>query len=123
MTIAETTSVLRERLLARPGTVTRKMFGAEAYFVGHAMFAFFTPVALVLRLPQAAFAEAAAKGIARPFLSLGAAQLNGWAEIPLAGRTPDALESLLVAAHLSGTRAARSGARRKRPTRARRVRG
>jgi hypothetical protein len=118
----ELTTRLRARLLALPGTGTRRMFGAEAYFVGQAMFAFFTPTAIVLRLPQAAFAEAVERRQARPFLSLGATQLNGWAEVPLAGRSAEELEDLLRAAHGSGTRAARSAARRKRPTRARRVR-
>jgi TfoX/Sxy family transcriptional regulator of competence genes len=112
---------LRERLLALPAVVTRKMFGAEAYFVGPAMFAFFTKTAVVLRLPHASFAEAVGAGLARPFLSAGAAQLNGWAEVGLADRTADQLEPLVRAAHASGTHAARSAARRKRPGRARRV--
>jgi TfoX/Sxy family transcriptional regulator of competence genes len=115
---------LRKHLLGLPGVVTRRMFGAEAYFVGPAMFAFFTPSALVLRLPESSLTEAAERGMARPFLSLGATRLNGWAEVPLADRGLEELERLLRAAHLSGTRAARSAARRKRrPPRARRVRG
>ena len=113
---------LRVGLLALPGVVTRKMFGAEAYFVGPSMFAFFTPTSLVLRLPHSAFAEAVAQGNARPFLSLGAAHLNGWAEVPLAGRTAASLSRLMASAHSSGTHAARSAARRRRPSRARRVR-
>jgi hypothetical protein len=40
---------LRVGLLALPGVETRKMFGAEAYFVGPSMFAFFTPTSLVHR--------------------------------------------------------------------------
>jgi hypothetical protein len=114
-------SQLRGRLCEMPGAVARRMFGADAYFVGPAMFAFFTTKSLVLRLPHSAFAEAVSSGMARPFLSLGAAQLNGWAEFPLEGRTEAMLEPALLAAHMSGTHAARSAARRKRPTRARRV--
>ena len=113
---------LRTRLANLPGVVTRKMFGTEAYFVGPAMFAFFTSTTVVLRLPHSAFVEAVAVGLARPFLSFGAAQLNGWAELPLASRSFDHLEPLLLAAHTSGTHAARVAARRKRPQRARRVR-
>jgi hypothetical protein len=112
---------LRQRLLAMPRVVTRKMFGAEAYFVGPAMFAFFTPTSLVLRLPPAALTDSVALGMARPFLSFGAAQVNGWAEVQLEGRKPEELERWLVAAHGSGTHAARSAARRKRPARARRI--
>lgn len=114
-------SQLRGRLLEMPGAVARRMFGAEAYFVGPAMFAFFTTRSMVLRLPHSAFAEAVSSGMARPFLSLGAAQLNGWAEFPLEGRTEEALTPALLAAHMSGTHAARSAARRKHPSRARRV--
>jgi len=113
---------LRSGLLALPGVVTRKMFGAEAYFVGPSMFAFFTPTSIVLRLPHGAFADAVGQGHARPFLSLGAAHLNGWAEVLLEGRTAASLGRLMASAHSSGTHAARSAARRRRPTRARRVR-
>lgn len=113
--------LLRQRLLAMPRVVTRKMFGAEAYFVGPAMFAFFTPSSLVLRLPPASLTESVALGVARPFLSFGAAQVNGWAEVQLEGREAAELERWLIAAHASGTHAARSAARRKRPARARRI--
>lgn len=112
---------LRARLLELPGVVTRRMFGTEAYFVGQAMFAFFSPTALIARLPHAVFSDAVATGRARPFLSLGAAQLNGWAELPLAGHSAESIEPMLRAAHTSGTHAARSAARRRKPSRARRV--
>ena len=122
MSDLDMTTRLRQRLLILPGVVTRRMFGAEAYFVGPSMFAFFTSTAVVLRLPHSAFVEAVAAGLARPFLSLGAAQLNGWAELPYANRLYRDLEPILLAAHTSGTHAARVAARRKRPQRARRVR-
>jgi hypothetical protein len=98
------------------------MFGTEAYFVGPAMFAFLTSTSVVLRLPHSAFADAVGDGRAKPFLSLGAAQLNGWAEVPLSNRPLEHVEPLLTAAHTSGTHAARVAARRRRPHRARRVR-
>jgi hypothetical protein len=85
------------------------------------MFAFFTPTSLVLRLPPAIFTEAVTTGMARPFLSFGAARVNGWAELPLEGREDFELERWLLSAHASGTHAARSAARRKRPSRARRI--
>ena len=113
---------LGAHLGAIDGVAARKMFGADAYFVGNAMFAFFTPQAVVLRLPNAIFTEAVAAGRVRAFLSMGAAHLNGWAEVPLAGQDPVALEDLLRAAHSTGLRAARTAARRRRPTRARRAR-
>lgn len=113
--------ILRERLLALPRVVTRKMFGAEAYFVGPAMFAFFTPTSVVVRLPPTAFTDAVSHGVARPFLSFGAAQVNGWAEIGFEGRQEPDLTRWVTSAHASGTHAARSAARRKRPSRARRV--
>lgn len=119
--MSDLTQELRDGLLALPGVVTRRMFGAEAYFVGPSMFAFFTPNSVVLRLPHSAFAEAVGQGVARPFLSLGAAHLNGWAELPFDGRSGESFLRLVASAHSTGTRAARSAARRKRPSRARRV--
>lgn len=121
MTDSDLTRALKARLLEMPGVVTRRMFGTEAYFVGQAMFAFFSPVALIARVPPGVLGEAVAQGLARPFLSFGAAQLNGWAEVPLAGQTTESLERILRAAHTSGTHAARSAARRRKPSRARRV--
>ena len=121
MTDSDLTRALKARLLEMPGVVTRRMFGTEAYFVGQAMFAFFSPVALIARVPPGVLGEAVAQGLARPFLSFGAAQLNGWAEVPLAGQTAESLERILRAAHTSGTHAARSAARRRKPSRARRV--
>ena len=113
--------ILRHRLLGLPRVVTRKMFGAEAYFVGPAMFAFFTPTSVVVRLPPSAFTEAVSHGVAKPFLSFGAAQVNGWAEIGFDGREESDLARWVASAHASGTHAARSAARRKKPARARRV--
>ncbi len=113
---------LRARLSAMDGVAARRMFGADAYFVGDAMFAFFSAQAVVLRLPGSVFTEAAATGRVRPFLSMGAAHLNGWAEVPLVGQEEADLEDLLRAAHSTGIRAARTAARRRRPTRARRTR-
>lgn len=112
---------LRTRLLSLPRVVTRKMFGAEAYFVGPAMFAFFTPTSVVVRLPPTAFTDAVSHGVARPFLSFGAAQVNGWAEIGFDGKQEPDLTRWVNSAHASGTHAARSAARRKKPARARRV--
>ncbi len=113
---------LRSSLSAMDGVAARRMFGADAYFVGDAMFAFFSAQAVVLRLPGSVFTEAVAAGRARPFLSMGAAHLNGWAEVPLVGLEEADLEDLLKAAHSTGLRAARTAARRRRPTRARRTR-
>lgn len=115
-------SPLRARLSAMDGVSARRMFGADAYFVGDAMFAFFSAQAVVLRLPGSVFTEAVTTSRARPFLSMGAAHLNGWAEVPLGGREEAGLEDLLRAAHATGLRAARTAARRRRPTRARRIR-
>lgn len=120
--IDDLTAQLRDQLGDIDGVATRKMFGADAYFVGNAMFAFFTPQSVVLRLPNSIFTEALAAGRARAFLSMGAAHLNGWAEVQLAGQDPAGLEGLLRAAHSTGQRAARTAARRRRPTQARRAR-
>lgn len=111
---------LRAHLGGIDGVAARKMFGADAYFVGNAMFAFFTPLAVVLRLPNSTFTDAVAAGRARAFLSMGAAHLNGWAEVPLEGQDLAGLEDLVRAAHSTGLRAARTAARRRRATRGRR---
>ena len=91
--------ILRQRLLGLPRVVTRKMFGAEAYFVGPAMFAFFTPTSVVVRLPPSAFTDAVSHGVAKPFLSFGAAQVNGWAEIGFDGREEADLLEAVIDAH------------------------
>ncbi len=116
------TDETREFLLSLNGTSVKRMFGADAYFVGPAMFAFFAPGAIVLRLPHAAFAEAVASERAVPFLSLGAAHLNGWAEVPFDRTSPEDLRALVESAHASGTRVARAASRRRKPSRARRTR-
>lgn len=120
--IEELITRLRERLAEFEGVGARRMFGADAYFVGNAMFAFFGTGSLVVRLPGAMFTEAVASGRARPFLSMGASHLNGWAEVPLEGQTGEGLEELIRSAHSTGVRAARTAARRRRPARARRTR-
>lgn len=121
MPIPDRAAPYRDRLLALPGVTPRRMFGTQAYFVGPAMFAFFSPTALVVRLPHAVFTEAMAGGHGKPFLSFGAAQLNGWAELPFDGNTPELLDRMLLAAHGVGTHASRSAARRKRTVNARRM--
>ncbi len=121
MPIPDRAAPYRDKLLGLPGVVPRRMFGTQAYFVGPAMFAFFSPTALVVRLPHAAFNEAMAGGHGRPFLSFGAAQLNGWAELPFDTNEPAYLDRMLLAAHGLGTHAARSAARRKRTVNARRL--
>jgi hypothetical protein len=62
-----------------------------------------------------------ANGHGKPFLSFGAAQLNGWAELPFDTNEAEYLERMLMAAHGVGTHAARSAARRKRTVNARRL--
>jgi hypothetical protein len=116
------TDEMREVLLSLTGTSVKRMFGADAYFVGPAMFAFFAPGAIVLRLPHAVFAEAVASKRAIPFLSLGAAHLNGWAEVPFERCPLDDLRALVESAHASGTRVARAASRRRKPSGARRTR-
>lgn len=121
MTAPDPAAPYRERLQSLPGVTPRRMFGSQAWFVGPAMFAFLSPTALVVRLPPPVFTEVMASGRGRPFLSFGAAQLNGWAELPFEANDPDVLLEMVAAAHGVGTHAARSAARRKRPTRARRL--
>src|SRR5512139_756424 len=121
MPIPDRAAPYRDRLLSLPAVTPRRMFGTQAYFVGPAMFAFFSPTALVVRLPHAVFTEAMTGGHGKPFLSFGAAQLNGWAELPFDGNAPEYLERMLIAAHGVGTHAARSAARRKRTVNARRL--
>ena len=69
-------AALREQLLALQSTSAKRMFGADAYFVGPAMFAFFAPGAIVLRLPHAAFAEAVASERALPPQWMGGSSLR-----------------------------------------------
>ena len=100
------------------GVSTRPEYGGEAYFVGAARFAAVGSRGLVLHLAPS-YATAAMKlGIARPFLSVGAMQKNGWVEFTTQALAPEVAERFLLAAHQTAIQADRRRGR-KRPARRR----
>lgn len=116
-----TASAVASRLRQLSGVTVKTEFGNQGFFVGASRFAAVTPVAVLLHLPSDELTEALMRGVARPFVSVGAMGRHGWVEIRLAAIGADDLERYLVAAH----GAAGHGHRRsavKKPARARHTR-
>lgn len=108
---------IRTALPRLAGVVSKPEFGGEAYFVGTVRFAAVGSRGLVLHLAPSDSIEAMKLGIARPFLSVGAMQKNGWVEFATQAIAPDVVERFLLAAHQAATQADRRQA--KRPARRR----
>lgn len=102
----------------------KRMFGAEAFFTRHGMFAFLLDDAIVLKLPEAERAEVLASRIGRPFLTAEKAPFGRWVEVGLAG--PEAATRALALARSAHTLAQapdREGPRRRKPVTRRRKSG
>lgn len=103
---------LRGSLARLAGVRIRRMFGADAFFVGPVLFAFLAPEGLVLRLPRALRAEALRTNQARTFLGPLPEGLSGWAVVSYDAE----VDALIAAAHQQAQALSRSVARRKRRT-------
>lgn len=105
-------------LLGRMDRVSsRPEFGGEAFFVGNVRFAGVGTRGLVLHLAPADSIAAMKRGLARPFLSVGAMQKNGWVEFGTQAIAPEVIEPFLQAAHSAALQADRRHS--KRPARRR----
>lgn len=100
-----------ERVSSRPE------FGGEAFFVGGVRFAGVGARGLVLHLAPSESIDAMKRGLARPFLSVGAMQKNGWVEFATQAIAPEVIEPFLAAAHAGALQADRRQS--KRPARRR----
>jgi TfoX/Sxy family transcriptional regulator of competence genes len=104
-----------------PDVTPKRMFGAEAFFTRHGMFAFLLDDAIVLKLPEAERAEVLASRIGRPFLTAEKAPFGRWVEVVLAN-TEAGVQALTLArsAHALAQAPDREGPRRRKPVTRRR---
>lgn len=112
---------LRNLALSLPGTSTHVEFGSEAWFVDGIMFAALAGSRLTMHLPPAELTKAMRRGVARPLVSMGAIDRNGWVEVRLDLLANEELDRLLHVAHDAARNARRRG-RAAKPPRARRTR-
>lgn len=77
--------VVRAAICAMPAVVTKRMFGAEAFFTHGRMFAFLFDEAIVLKLPDAERQQVLDMRTARPFLTHEHAPFGRWVEAPIQG--------------------------------------
>jgi TfoX/Sxy family transcriptional regulator of competence genes len=68
-----------------PAVVSKRMFGAEAFFTGSRMFAFLFEEVIVLKLPESERQDMLDSRVARPFLTPDRSAFGRWVEIPTAG--------------------------------------
>lgn len=104
-----------------PDVTPKRMFGAEAFFTRHGMFAFLLDDAIVLKLPEAERAEVLASRIGRPFLTAEKAPFGRWVEVGLANAEAGAQALTLArSAHALAQAPDREGPRRRKPVTRRR---
>jgi hypothetical protein len=109
-------------LIRQLSAVTVKTeFGNQTFLVGGTRFAAVTPVTLLLHLPSEELTEALVRGLARPFVSVGAMGRHSWVEVRLSAIGEDDLHRLIGAAHQAALHSHRRSAVKK-PARARHVR-
>jgi TfoX/Sxy family transcriptional regulator of competence genes len=101
--------------------VPKRMFGAEAFFTRHGMFAFLLDDAIVLKLSESEQARVLDEGLGRPFLLGQRAPFGRWVEISITG--PDAASRAFMlarSAHEFAQAPERDGPRRRKPVTRRR---
>ncbi|MDH5284575.1 MAG: TfoX/Sxy family protein, partial [Gemmatimonadota bacterium] len=77
--------VVRAAVLAMPSVITKRMFGADAFFTGNRMFAFLFDTAIVLKLPESERQDVLDTRQARPFLTPDRSTFGRWVEAPILG--------------------------------------
>jgi len=112
---------LKAAVSGLPDVTPKRMFGAEAFFTRHGMFAFLLDDAIVLKLPESERAEVLASHTGRPFLTSEKAPFGRWVEVGLMGSEagPRAL-ALARSAHALAQAPDREGPRRRKPVTRRR---
>jgi hypothetical protein len=107
-----------------PDVAPKRMFGAEAFFTRHGMFAFLLDDAIVLKLSESEQARVLELGLGRPFLVGQRAPFGRWVEVGITG--PDAAGRAFVlarSAHDLAQAPERDGPRRRKPVTRRRKPG
>lgn len=112
---------LRAAVAGLPDVTPKRMFGAEAFFTRHGMFAFLLDDAIVLKLPESERAEVLASRMGRPFLTSEKAPFGRWVEIGLSGAEAGGRALVLArSAHGLAQAPDREGPRRRKPVTRRR---
>ncbi|MEO8031834.1 MAG: TfoX/Sxy family protein [Gemmatimonadota bacterium] len=112
---------LKAAVSGLPDVTLKRMFGAEAFFTRHGMFAFLLDDAIVLKLGESDRAEALASRVGRTFLTAEKAPFGKWIEVGLTSpeRTARAV-GLARSAHALAQAPDREGPRRRKPVTRRR---
>ncbi|HTO73869.1 MAG TPA: TfoX/Sxy family protein [Gemmatimonadales bacterium] len=112
---------LRAAVAGLPDVTPKRMFGAEAFFTRHGMFAFLLDDAIVLKLPEAERAEVLSSRVGRPFLTSEKAPFGRWVEIGLPSSEAGSRALVLArSAHALAQAPDREGPRRRKPVTRRR---
>jgi TfoX/Sxy family transcriptional regulator of competence genes len=112
---------LKAAVSGLPDVTPKRMFGAEAFFTRHGMFAFLLDDAIVLKLPESERAEVLASRTGRPFLTSEKAPFGRWVEVGLTGSEASARALALArSAHALAQAPDREGPRRRKPVARRR---
>jgi len=107
-----------------PDVAPKRMFGAEAFFTRHGMFAFLLDDAIVLKLSEAEQTRVLDEGLGRPFLVGQRAPFGRWVEIGFTGHESAARAFILArSAHAFAQAPERDGPRRRKPVTRRRKTG
>ncbi len=93
---------------------SKRMFGADAFFVESRMFAFLLDETVVLKLPEQERRRLLASKVGRPFLVDERAPFGRWVEVGLRSCEAGQLYSLLQSAHALALVPDRDGPRRRR---------
>ena len=112
---------LKAAVSGLPDVTPKRMFGAEAFFTRHGMFAFLLDDAIVLKLPEAERAEVLASRLGRPFLTGEKAPFGRWVEVGISGaEAAGKALALARSAHALAQAPDREGPRRRKPVTRRR---
>lgn len=117
---ADAALAMHATILALPGVVPKKLFGAQAFFFGPRMFAFLVDGAVVLKLPAGERRSALERNHGKPFLVGAHVPFGRWIEVPLddPARAVHLVRVAHAAAHVpdrEGPRKRRSRATKRRP--------
>jgi TfoX/Sxy family transcriptional regulator of competence genes len=114
--------VIHAAIRAMPQVVTKRMFGAEAFFTVGRMFAFLFDEAIVLKLPESERQDVLDTRVARPFLTNERAPFGRWVESAIHGsEAASRAIRLAAAAHALAQSPAHDGPRQRRPISRRRL--
>ncbi len=118
---SESHEFLSQAVRGLPEVTSKRMFGADAFFTRHGMFAFLMDDVIVLKLPEAVRVKMLGSKAARPFLTGEDVPFGRWVELAVgaAGGPEEALRLATIAHQLAQT-PDREGPRKRRPRQARR---